>query len=171
MKNTNKNEIVKKRTFIMIMLNKATMPVIAALMGILMNVFESKIPNLLWGFISDFAALTIPMILFTIGLNFKIKMKISALKIAMITSFSRLILGFALGLMTVFFADLLFSMDKLTIKVILLESIMPTAAMSVFYVDFIDIDRDLMSGIITITTILSFFTIPLWYMLIEVIIK
>lgn len=162
-----KNRSEKNHKFISIIFKKAIVPIMAAIAGILLNITDLQIPSVFWGFIENFASLTIPMILFAIGLSFKIKMKISKLKIALTSAFFRLFFGFFLGLITVFFVNILLPIDELTIKVVLLESIMPTAAMSVFFIDFIDIDKELLSGTITVSTLLSLFTIPFWYFIIE----
>jgi predicted permease len=157
----------KNDVFIKKALTKAVPPLIAAILGMSLNLINLKIPDVLWNFILEFAALTIPMILFTIGLNFKLKIKLNKLKIVIFTSVSRLILGFVLGLLTVFFIKIILPIDDLTIKIVLLESIMPTATMSVFFIDFTSIDKELMASIITLSTLFSLITIPMWFFVIE----
>lgn len=162
-----KNIIDNKHNFLSIAFTKAAVPIISAVAGIYLNLSGFKFPVFLWNFINEFAVITIPMILFVIGLDFKIKMKITEIKIALTSSFFRLIIGFILGIITVIFVKLIFSIDELTIKVVLLESIMPTATMSIFFIDFIDMDRKLLSGTITISTIISLLTIPIWFLIID----
>ena len=45
--------------------------------------------------------------------------------------------------------------------------IMPTAATSPLFADFIDSDREVVSGIITASTLFALVTLPIWYTLIE----
>jgi len=156
-----------KRFFLKIIFKKAFFPLLAALSGIGLNLIDLALPKFLMTFVGSFAALTIPMILFTIGLNFNIKLRLSQLKIAVLSSFSRLIFGFALGFITVFFIKIILHIDNLTVKVVLIESVMPTATMSVFFTDFIKIDKEMLSGIITLSTIMALITIPIWYIVIE----
>lgn len=165
-----KNKRVKENkdnSFIKTAIIKAVPPLIAAILGMILNVINLNIPDVLWNFILEFAALTIPMILFTIGLNFKLRIKLSKFKIVIFTSVFRLILGFVLGLFTIFFIKIILPIDNLTIKIVLLESIMPTATMSVFFIDFTNIDKELMASVITLSTLFALITIPMWFFVIE----
>ena len=155
----------KKRdgNFLKVLIQHATIPILTAVIAIAMNIGKIKIAPTLTNFIDEFANITIPMILFTIGLNFTIKMKKSQFKIIMGSTLHRLIFGFVLGLITVFITTLIFKTDKIMMRVILIESIMPTAAMAPLFEEYIEMDNELMSGIITFSTILSLATIPVWY--------
>ncbi|NIA22729.1 MAG: hypothetical protein GWP03_00955 [Proteobacteria bacterium] len=153
--------------FLSVMIQHATVPLLTAIIAIVMNIAHISIPNILSDFIDKFANITIPMILFTIGLNFTFRMKRTQFKIIISSSLHRLVFGFLLGVITVFLTALIFRTDKTMTKVILIESIMPTAAMAPLFEEYIDIDGELMSGIITFSTILSLITIPIWYYIIQ----
>ncbi len=162
-----KHARVNKNNFLPVLTQHATIPILTAIVAIAMNITHVNIPNILSNFIDDFANITIPMILFTIGLNFSFKMKRSQFKVIFSSSLHRLIFGFLLGIITVFVTTLIFKTDKIMTKVILIESIMPTAAMAPLFEEYIEMDSELMSGIITFSTVLSLVTIPIWYYLVQ----
>jgi malate permease and related proteins len=139
--------------------------------SIAMNLFKVPIPVPAWNLIEQFASFTIPMILFLIGLSFEFKMPWANLKIVSIASFIRLIVGFGFGIIVLFFLRLLLPVDILSQKVILIQSGMPAATLGVFFIQFIDIDRELMSSIIAFSTLLSLLTIPFWFWVIDVVIS
>ncbi len=157
----------KSTNFKKLLLKNASVPISAAAVAISLNLGGVEIPELLWNFIDKFASITIPMILFTIGLNFKFRMKLNKLKIILAGSFHRLIFGFVIGVVTLFLVNSIFSIDMINQKVILIEAAMPTAAMTPFFSEYVKMDKKLQSGIITFSTIFSLITIPLWYYLVE----
>lgn len=154
-----------------LLLKNASVPILSATTGILMNLARVPLPHAVWDLVEKFAAFTIPMILFCIGLNFKMMMPRSHFKVLFAASLYRLIAGFAIGLAALMAIRLLFNADLLTQKVILIESIMPTATMTIFFVDYTEIDKELLAAIIAISTLLSLATIPLWYAAVENILK
>lgn len=155
------------RSFLTVLLKNALVPIIVAILGIGFNLVHFTLPVILWDFIEKFASITIPMILFTIGLNFKLRMPRTDMKVLAAASVYRLVYGFLLGLLTVVIIRFIFSADILTQKVVLIESIMPAAAMTVFFIEYADTDPELHSGIIGFTTLVSLVTIPFWYMVVE----
>ena len=48
---------------------------------------------------------------------------------------------------------------------------MPTATMATFFGEYVRIDEELLSGIIAVSTMLSFFSLPLWVMVIRVLVR
>jgi hypothetical protein len=156
-----------KRSFLSLMISNGGTALAAALLGIVMNRFHIPIPGIISDLVDKFAMFTIPMILMIIGLNFTLIMPKANFKIVVAASFTRLIGGFVLGIATLHITRFFFSPDVLTGQVILVESIMPTAAMTVFFVDYSEIDKELLAGIITFSTLISLATIPMWYMIIE----
>ena len=153
--------------FIKTLLTNALPPLVYAAAGIIFNISSIIIPESIFNVINKFANITIPMILFTIGLNLKFKLDFHKIKIVSMSSFIRVIAGFAIGYITILILSMFTSIDLLTRKVILVESIMPTAAMTPFFSEFIKTDSELISAIITFSTILSLITIPFWYIVIE----
>ncbi|MCX6582873.1 MAG: AEC family transporter [Candidatus Aminicenantes bacterium] len=156
-----------KRSFLSLIISNGGVALAAALLGIVMNRFHIPIPGIISDLVDKFAVFTIPMILMVIGLNFALIMPKANFKIIAAATFTRLIGGFALGFATLVITRFLFSPDLLTGRVILMESIMPTAALTVFFVDHSEMDKELLAGIITFSTLISLATIPLWYVVIE----
>ncbi len=142
-------------------------PIFSALLGITFNIFDFVVPDVIWNFIINFAGITIPLILFTIGIELNFRLNLHDIKIVLYSTFSRLILGFFLGFITLQVILFFFNPDLISQKVILIESIMPTATMVPFFSEFSITDEEITSGIITFSTILSLITIPLFYLLIE----
>ncbi len=155
------------RTFASILLRNAGIPVGTSIFAMGMNLLQVPVQPIIWGFVEKFASFTIPMILFAIGLNFKLKMPKSKLKILLAGSFSRLVLGILPGLVVLTITCLIFPVDLLTRKVILIQSIMPSAAVSVLFAEYTLVDKEIQAGIIAVSTLLSFITIPAWYIILE----
>lgn len=162
---------VQKPPFISLLVKNATVPLSTALCAILLNITKVKIYAPLGKFVNDFSSITIPLILFTIGLNLSLKIKKSQFSIILAATVHRLIFGMILGFLSVTAIKVFFAPDQLTIKVVLLESIMPSAVMSMFFTEYVDLDKKLMTAIIAFSTLLSLVTVPLWFMAIESILK
>ncbi len=158
---------LSKKDFYNALLKNATIPIISAILGLLFNIIKIKFHPVLKDFIFTFSSFTIPMILFTIGLDFNLKIDKKRFKIAFLSSFVRLIFGMIFGLVTVFIISRIFKIDELTFKVMLLETVMPTATMTTFFSDFIEMDKELLASTLTLSTLLSLITLPLWYYLIQ----
>ncbi len=153
--------------FMKILLKNATIPIISAIGGLVFNIMKIEFHPVLKDFIFTFSSFTIPMILFSIGLDLNFKIDRKKIKIAFLSSFIRLLFGIILGIFTVFIISRIFKIDELTFKVILLETVMPTATMTAFFSDFIDMDKQLLASTLTISTLLSLITLPLWYYIIQ----
>ena len=94
-------------------------------------------------------------------------MPAARLRLVLAASFFRLVGGFALGLAVLAALRLLFNVDVLSRQVILLQAVMPTATMATFFGEYVTLDEELLSGIIAVSTLLSFITLPLWVMVIR----
>ncbi len=167
----NRQEEISGREIAALLLRNAALPIVCAAAGLAVNLSGWTLPPLFDDFISKFAGITIPMILFTIGLSFKFRMNLSHIRTVILACIHRLFLGYILGLAVCCAVSLLFPMDIITKKVILMESIMPTAAMAPFFAEHIDIDKNIQAAVITLSTIISIVTIPLWYFITEQLIK
>ncbi len=161
-----KNKFSKKE-FYSALLKNATIPVFSAIFGLAFNILKIKFHPVIKDFIFTFGSFTIPMILFTIGLDFNFKLDNRRFKLSFLSSFIRLIFGMLFGIFAVFIISRIFNIDELTFKVILLETVMPTATMTAFFSDFIDMDKELLASTLTLSTLLSLITLPMWYYLIE----
>jgi predicted permease len=167
----NGTENTEKTGFLKILVRHAGVPIIVATSGLSLNIFNVRLPEVMNGFISQFAALAIPMILFAIGQNLQLLMPAARLRLVLAASFFRLIAGFALGLAVVAVLRLFFNLDILSHQVILLQAVMPTATMATFFGEYVAIDEELLSGIIAVSTLLSFLTLPLWVMVIRILVR
>ena len=144
------------------------MPIATAAAALALNIARVRLPATLDNFIGQFAALAIPLILFAIGQNLQLLMPAARLRLVLAASFFRLVGGFALGFAVVAALRLLFNVDVLSRQVILLQAVMPTATMATFFGEYVPLDEELLSGIIAVSTLLSFVTLPLWVMVIRV---
>jgi predicted permease len=149
------------------LLSNALIPILVVALSLYMNFNGIRIPLWLNKSIDSFASITIPAILFSVGLSFSLFMKKSYLKAVIYGSLLRLGIGIIFGLVATLIVSFLYNTDTLTKKVILLESVMPSAAISPFFADFLESEKEVISGILTFSTILSLFTLPFWYTVIE----
>ncbi len=150
----------------MILVN-ATGPVAGAVLGVAASLGGVSLPGPLAELIKSFAAMSIPLILFTVGLGVTLNMRPGNWKALVMAAVHRLALGFVLGWVAWRLVTLFFQVDDLTSRVILLEAVMPTAAMSPFFTLYFDTDRELVDGVIAFTTLLSMVTLVLWYGVVE----
>jgi hypothetical protein len=157
--------------FLKVLIRHASVPIGTAAAALALNIARVRLPATLDNFIGQFAALAIPLILFAIGQNLRLFMPASRLRLVLAASLFRLVGGFALGLAVVAVLRLVFSLDSLSRQVILLQAVMPTATMATFFGEYVSIDEELLSAIIAVSTILSFFSLPLWVMVIRGLVK
>jgi hypothetical protein len=153
--------------FLKILVRHAGVPIGTAAVALGLNILRVRLSGPLESFVNQFAALAIPLILFAIGQNLVLLMPAARLKLVMTASLFRLVGGFALGLATVATLCLLFDVDSLSRRVILLQAVMPTATMATFFGEYVHLDEELLSGIIAVSTLLSFVTLPLWFLVIR----
>ncbi len=152
----------EKTDFLKILIRHAGVPISAAAGSLALNIGQVRLPGTIDHFISQFAALAIPMILFAIGQNLSLFMPVARLRLVLAAAFFRLVGGFALGLAVVAGLRLIFDLDILSRQVILLQAVMPTATMATFFGEYVRVDEELLSGVIAFSTLLSFFTLPVW---------
>jgi predicted permease len=160
----------EKSGFLKILVRHAGVPIATAAAALALNIGRVRLPETLDSFISQFAALAIPMILFAIGQNLRLLMPAARLRLVLAASFFRLVGGFALGIAVVAVLRLFFNLDILSRQVILLQAVMPTATMATFFGEYVSIDEELLSGIIAVSTLLSFVSLPLWVMVIRILV-
>ena len=142
-------------------------PVLALTLGLCVNLLHLDLPQWFSKSVDSIAALTIPTILFSVGLSFSIIIKKEHIRPILSGAIFRTFFGIFAGIAAVLLVSSVFKVDETTKKVILLESVMPTATTSPFFVDFVDSDKEVVSGIITFSTLLAIFTLPFWYFIIE----
>lgn len=147
--------------------SNALVPVIVVILALYMNFQDIALPVWLNKSIESFASITIPAILFTVGLSFSVIIKKAHIKTIVSGTVLRLVVGIVFGIAAVLITSFLFKVDAYTKKVILVESVMPTAAISPFFCDFINCDNEAVSGILTFSTLISLLTLPFWFSIIE----
>jgi len=166
LQNRKENSFSKKEMFF-VMLKNGAVPILTVLVSLFFKFSAIKLPIFLMNTINSFAKLTIPIILFTIGLNFSLKTDLKKIKAIVIGVLIHLLFGFGLGFLTIKIVNIFFSSDILMQKVILIESIMPTAAISPFFTEYMKSDKEIVSGILTYSTLISLITIPFWFIVVE----
>ena len=148
--------------------SNAIPPVVSAALAMAMNLYGIKLPAWLTQSIGSIANITIPAILFTVGLSLSVMLKKETVRPVILGTFFRTIFGMIVGIAVLSIVSFCFEgVDITTKKVILMESVMPSAATSPFFADFVDSDKEVVSGIVTFSTLLSLATLPFWYVLIE----
>ena len=148
--------------------SNAIPPVLSAFLAMAMNFYGIKIPEWLAKSIGSIANITIPAILFTVGLSLSIVLKKGTVRPVILGTFFRTVFGMIVGIAVLSIVLFFFkNVDITTKKVILMESVMPSAALSPFFADFVDSDKEVVSGIVTFSTLFSLVTLPFWYFMIE----
>ena len=147
--------------------DNALTPIIMVAVALFMNYNEIPLPQWLSKSVDSFAAITIPAILFSVGVSFSFIIKRSYVKAVISGTVLRVALGMVFGISSYLIVSLMFSVDDITKKVIILESVMPSAAISPFFSDFIHSEKEVVSGILTFSTLVSLVTLPFWYSVIE----
>ena len=147
--------------------SNALVPVLVVILALYMNYQGIKVPVWLNKSIESFASITIPAILFTVGLSFSLIIKKAHIKTIVSGTVLRLFAGIVFGIIAVFLTSLFFKVDTVTKKVVLIESVMPTAAISPFFCDFINCDNEAVSGILTFSTLISLLSLPFWFSIVE----
>lgn len=156
--------------FFKVLARNAGVPIGTAAAALALNVAGVRLPGFLGDFVSQFAALAIPLILFAIGQNLVLLMPAARLRLVLAASVFRLAGGFALGLAALAAVCLVFDVDAMSRRVILLQAVMPTATMATFFGEYVPLDEKLLSGIIAVSTLFSFVTLPLWVLAINAIV-
>jgi predicted permease len=130
----------------------------ALLVAVIVNLTGIPIPKVLDESFSSIGHMTIPLVLFTVGLSISVKASVSHLKTVLPLAIVRPALGCVAGFLTLY---LIGSSDTISQKVILLESTMPTAAMLVVVTDIFNLDRSLAASIVILSTLVAIPVIPL----------
>jgi predicted permease len=151
-----------RKSFLAILGRDAGLPLAVTATALALNLVQVRLPVVLNEFAGRFAAMAIPLILFVIGQNLRLRFPADKLRLIAAASAVRLLAGVVLGLVAVWVVRLLFPVDPLSRRVILLQSVMPTATMATFFAEHAPLDEELLSSIIAASTLLSFLTLPLW---------
>ncbi len=150
-----------------LLLQNASIPIGTVVLSLFCNFYRIVPPKPVWTVIDQFAGITVPLILFAVGLSLKIRMPASDMKVVLLASAHRLILGGLIGWLAAELVGLLFPLDPLSVKVVVLQAVMPTATMSPFFAAYSRMDDRLLGSIIAVSTLISLFTLPLWRIVLD----
>ena len=132
-------------------------PLWGLILGILFNIFNIPIGDFVGNIVGDFAALTIPLIMLSLGLSIKFEGILDNKFTVIIVSFVKL---FVYPLVALFIL-LLFGVNGLNFDVVVLQSCMPTGMLALVLSISYNLDFKLTSDCIFTDTLLSLLTIPL----------
>ena len=136
---------------------KIALPVAAALVGgLTLGAFDCPIPGVLQDCLRPFARMTIPLILFSVGLTLDLRGLRGAMKPALAIAGFSLVVGPLVGWLV---ASML-TRDPLSYKVIILESAMPVAAMTPVLGDYFEMDLEVVNSAVVVSTVLAMATLP-----------
>jgi predicted permease len=127
----------------------------AAVLGLFLNLFHIEVPELAVNSLDIIAKMGIPLVLLILGYNLS-RAKITSLPNTLLASFLRVGVGLMIGLLIVN----LLGITGVFRSVVILESAMPAAAMSVIIATKYRSEEDLVSSVVFITTITSLIIIP-----------
>jgi predicted permease len=130
-------------------------PIYAAIAGLLLNLFDVKVPELIINPLNFISMMVIPLVLLVLGSNLS-RVKIASLPTTFLASFLRLGVGLSLG----FLAVNLFNLTGVLRAVVILDSAMPAAAMSSVLATKYKNEAELVSSVVLVTTIASLVIIP-----------
>lgn len=128
----------------------------AVVIGLVVNLLQIPVPNVLFTPIELIGMITIPLALLVLGYKLT-EIKISAAKIAILASVFRIGGGVLVALAIIN----LFSIDGLVKDIIVLQAAMPSAVMGMILAAKYNRDASLVASVVLITTVLSMISIPL----------
>ncbi len=138
------------------------LPVSCISAGIVLNLASIAIPEFLLTSVSSIGDTTIPLILISVGMGLNMDNIRRLLPAALLVSAIRLGLGPLMGILT---SEVL-PVGDLGTDVVILLSAMPVATVTPILCDYFEMDRDLISVSIVVSTVLSLGTLPLVLMII-----
>tara|TARA_B100000315_G_C14458339_1_gene532516 strand:- start:544 stop:1074 length:531 start_codon:yes stop_codon:yes gene_type:complete len=130
--------------------------VYSALLGITVNLFDIGVPRMLVDAVDFIALMTIPLLLLILGYNLS-KSRGTSLPTTLLSSFMRMGVGLGIGFLVVQVLDI----TGVFRAVVLLESVMPAAALSSILATKYDNEAELVSSVVFVTTLASLIVIPL----------
>jgi len=137
-------------------------PLWAALIAIILNVFDIPMNESVTWVLDQLAHMVIPMMLFAVGLSLDWKFSLgNKVKNISVIVVSQLIIVPLTALMMVS----LFGFTGDTKVVLVLEAAMPTMVIGLVLCDRYGLDTQLYATAVTITTVLSLITLNVWYLI------
>lgn len=132
------------------------LPIIyAAALGLILNLLDVNVPELVIGSLDLIAMMALPLVLLVLGYNLS-KARMTSFPTTLLASFLRMGIGLVIGLFVVNFLDI----TSIFRSVVILVSAMPAAAMSSILATKYGNEADLVSSVVFLTTIASLIIIP-----------
>ncbi|MFC2070817.1 AEC family transporter [Chloroflexota bacterium] len=130
-------------------------PIYAAVLGLVLNLLDVSVPELIIRPLSIIGMMAIPLVLLVLGSNLS-KIKITSLPTTLLASFLRVGVGLGFG----FLAASLFDLTGVLRAVVILDSAMPAAVNASIITTKYDNEAELVSSVVFVTTIASLVVIP-----------
>ncbi len=131
-------------------------PIYAALLGLLLNLTNVTVPELVIQPLNFIGLMVIPLVLLVLGSNLA-SVKITSLPTTLLASVLRLAVGLLLGMLAVN----LLNLTGILRSVVILVSAMPAAAISSILATKYNNEADLVSSVVFVTTTASLVVLPL----------
>lgn len=135
-----------------------SVPSTVLILGIICNLLNIPIFDPLIHTVTELGDMTVTLILFTVGLTISISASFREIKTTIIPVLLRPLLGVIGGFLII---NLIGISDPISRSTILIESMMPIAVLSVILGVMLDLDENLMSSMLILSTLLSLLTIPI----------
>jgi len=133
-------------------------PIISLILGFTFNISDIKVPGYIFSPLFSFGEMTIPLILFTVGLSISFRDSLNNLKILIPYVVIKPILGLMAGLLVLFIINL---KNTTSYKSIIILSTMPVATLIPVLGDMFNLDQKFISAMIIVSTVFSLITIPI----------
>jgi len=130
-------------------------PIYAALLGLLLNLLDVTVPELIIRPLGFISMMVVPLVLLVLGNNLS-KVKFTSLPTTLLASFIRVGGGLSFGLLTAS----MFNLTGVLRSVVILDSAMPSAVNSSLLATKYNNEAALVSSVVCITTIVSLVVIP-----------
>ena len=133
------------------------MPILYAIaLAVLLMMSGAVLPDFLNNAVSLIGAMTIPLMLITLGVSLY-SLKVSGWGKALLYSLIRILGGLSAGLLVVWWLDI----EGVARSVVLIQSSMPVAVFNYLFAVRFDRQPDAVAGLVVVSTILSFVSLPL----------
>ena len=130
-------------------------PIYAAVVGLLLNILEVDVPEVITTPLNIIGLMAIPLVLLVLGNNLS-KINITSVPTTILASFLRIGVGLGFG----FLAVTIFDLTGILRAVVILNSAMPAAVNAAIIATKYDNESDLVSSVIFVTTVASLAVIP-----------
>jgi hypothetical protein len=137
---------------------KVASPVLVCLaVGLLFNFTGFQLPGFLNASLRPFADMTVPLILFSVGVTLDVTKVLHNVRPAAVVTAVTLVVGPIIG----WVLGLVLADSDISHKVMILEGAMPVATLTPVLAANIDLDLDLANTAIALSTLLSLITVPM----------